>query len=214
MTEEKREKLDLEEALTDLVSVRRRIAKDVEIGYEVLEEIKHEEKIRIRAIRISSVAAILVLSIWVFGPSLLSLDPVGSYNSYYSRMSTEILTRGGETDGILKKAVEAYENGEPEKTKQLLNNQNLEEVASQESVFFLALANLDLGHLTEAKSGLDELLETGILAQPEIYWYSALISLHEGDFNDIRTLLRQLKSLDPGFKRKEVRKLLRRVRFR
>ncbi|MEA1875246.1 MAG: hypothetical protein U9N86_00130 [Bacteroidota bacterium] len=214
MSKENNKKIDLEDALTELVELRHNIQKDVNLGHELLEEIRREERIRNRTIGVVAIAAILAMAMWVFGPSFLNLDPVLTFDNHYSRMNPDLLTRDGGTDNILTKAIQAYQNGESESAVEMLASSEAHNIDSQVAEFFLALAYLDSGQLNLAKSSLENLLSEGILIQPEISWYLSLINLKEEDFDSAKQNLKSLKKVDAGFKEKEVRKLRQKLRFR
>jgi len=214
MSTENNSKIDLEDALTELAELRHNVQKDVNLGHVLLEEIRREERIRNQAFGVVSIVAILAMAMWVFGPSLSKFDPVLTYENYYSRMDPDLLTRDGGTDNVLTKAIQLYQYGETESAKEMLASSEVQSIDIHVSEFFLALAYLDSDQLDMAKSGLNALLIEGILLQPEIYWYLALINLIEEDFNSAKQNLKSLKKLDAGFKKKEVRKLRRILRFR
>ena len=214
MNKGKNTKIDLEDALTELVELRHNIQKDVNLGHELLEEIRREERIRNRAIGVVSISAILAMAIWVFGASFFRLDPELTFENYYSRMNPDLLTRDGGNDNILTKAIQTYQHGESESAIEMLASSEVHNIDSQVAEFFLSLAYLDSGQESMAKTGLENLHSEGIFIQPEIYWYLSLIDLKEGDFDSAKQNLKSLKKLDASFKKKQVRKLRRKLRFR
>jgi len=96
----------------------------------------------------------------------------------------------------------------------MLASSEVHNIDSQVAEFFLSLAYLDSGQESMAKTGLENLHSEGIFIQPEIYWYLSLIDLKEGDFDSAKQNLKSLKKLDASFKKKQVRKLRRKLRFR
>lgn len=206
-------KKNIEESLEELFRLKVKISSDVDLARDLLNEIEREKRIK-RVIMLTSVAAVFLLALWVTGPLLTKFDSNQLYSEYYSKLEADINLRTPRPGDSLKLAIMHYNSGNASEAIESLGKIMVIDDQKGLVSLYTALSLIELSNYQSAKPILEGMLEDGKLVQPEAYWYLALISLKNGKLEAARSNLKGLKKIDKKYRPKDVRKILRKIRFR
>ncbi len=209
---EEKSNFDFEDAIGQIENSRSQIERDLHLGHQLFNEVMLERKIKKVVMVSAPIAALLMLALWVFGPSFIGFEPEQLYDKYYEKHYAAMGVRSDELQDQLTNAIVLYENGALNQALALLDD-DVRKLKPDVAEFYAGLILIEQENFGQAEIVLSKIKNRKELLQPELYWYLGLLHFKSGEYDKVKSDLVRMKELDSSYKKKSRRKLLRRIRF-
>ncbi len=170
------------------------------IGNELLNEDKNDRR-SFPQINYWLAAASVVIVVGL--ASYLGLLQDSTYNNdqafadYYVAYGSDLTIRGAESSNDFTKAVEMYQAGDMEQAIEAFAE--IEDENVELAGFFIALCNMEMGNIENAKIKLYETKENSIFYEEQIKWYLALCHIKLDEYKEAELLLTQLMTANGAY---------------
>lgn len=207
---------DLIKGLKEIDRKKQQIKEDIDFVNDIQEKyIIKRNRNYLRIIIIGSAAAIIILFFSIIGPSLKSVNYSDLFVEYYSPIDSDIIKRtGADNFSAQENAIRFYHGQDYKKADFILDSLLIHNNSNEQLLLYKALIELENKKIVESRNRLSLLISAGGTISIQARWYLVLIELIQKHPEKAREHLMVLKKTPDKPYKDEVKKLLRKIRFR